>query len=1307
MEKDHRNIVRFPNRKDSALSKLVSRLERCINDSGPWRNNVWRLRPEEKTRLLHDWLGTRAAPEEDLLFFSEKSMPGTCDWIKSDPEFRGWLSDASSHPKFLWYHGLPGCGKSVLASQIVQHIQHLRKPCQYFFFREEDPSNSSVVSLIKCLAVQFAAHSTQFYNHIVGLACRAESLDHVTAQMLWRKFFVDGIAKPENACESPIYWVIDGLDICSVNASNMGFEELSLSSFPLRILVLSRWTQIISTTLCQLETTVVDLDTVPAKQHALALFVETKIGRSHPLFGQILEDAQGNLQWASIVIDNLLDCYGEFSIADATREAEVTFVSLWEDVASKVFSQWRGDEPFVAKDFLTWVLYARSPLTVKQVCEALECQVPTRFNPKDIPRLCEAFVMVDKLSFIRFRHRSARTFLLDAKGHGLCPAPPSGQKMLLKVCLGTILKANADQKDVVPGDDSFLNYAITSWDYHLRASVEEVDRDTLESIEQLLTGSALVRLIQFLATLDQLSLMVSAATALHALRLSSPTALRKYNINGVLESGAVELTRIFGKFGGQLRRHPSAIYDVVPPFCPKSSYVRTQYLLRRHRHRPFWIDVRGTLPKTWDDTLARLTAPRPPSEVLCTSRCIAISSASIGGYVTIVSASTLSAIKTISHGEVIRMMRFSNSGNMLATYGYRTIKVWQIDTSLSPWIFEAPPMVQILDMAFQQDDMAILACGGDGDIWKFPLLESTKSGRIFDSLLVETDSGLLQPPDCAAFNPGTTQIAASFGGLRVSTWKISPGGLFGQTDKPEEDLGKEPQAGIRNIHWTSDSEIIILVRKNGSAWTWYPRLRVENLFIRFGVALISTSLTRPLLLSSDEQGRLEIWDTDGLSLIHSKDFGEKMRGLALCPNGKRIYVLREGSCDVWEPDRLFRLAMGDDLFTTATVDTAPSVEDWPCQPNVSSIPIGGLAVSSRSFMHCSAHSGGDLKVFDSTGNLVYALEASYTNTVTQMAWSSNETYLAVSDVSYKVRIFDIRLEDSPGNHHHPHLQQQQRRRQQHQQQENQGGQIVIAEVKLREPIDQLLFSEDDGSLLIVSEHSIRTWRFRERSEPEACSNISGPCHWSNHPLEPGSLLRISLGTIDVLDWQDLRRLYSFEIQIPDASGVFVGTVDALRSRRVIKTYPSQDHSRILIHTSPLGTSRDFDLLSIRIADLQTTPDEGPVRIKATKYPQQLLSRVRRTLGLIDGSKYGITTGISPILLAFIDQNGWICSCSEEGILREHFFLPLDWLDSDSLDLAQLGKDGTLFLPKDGAVGVITNGFRNVLSQEDHDNLQSI
>lgn len=67
------------------------------------------------------------------------------------------------------------------------------------------------------------------------------------------------------------------------------------------------------------------------------------------------------------------------------------------------------------------------------------------------------------------------------------------------------------------------------------------------------------------------------------------------------------------------------------------------------------------------------------------------------------------------------------------------------------------------------------------------------------------------------------------------------------------------------------------------------------------------------------------------------------------------------------------------------------------------------------------------------------------------------------------------------------------------------------------------------------------------------------------------------------------------------------------------------------------------------------------------------------------------------ILAFLDYEFWVCtytlSETRPGRVERHFFLPCDWLNSTSLELAVMRMDGVLLYSRNGEVALVENGLR--------------
>lgn len=188
-------------------------------------------------------LGVVVQPMDTYDSMLEQYMPGSCDWILSNEHFVSFLSDQSTQASVLHINGLPGSGKSILASFIIQHLEgRLELPTQYWYFRYDDHSKRSNRQCLLSLAVQ-ALHSVPGYsNRLRSIGKDVDSIARSDLRSLWNKLFfgiLDKIAQTETR---PVYWVIDAVDESESAHAFLGLlGNLRALRFPLRVIVLARF----------------------------------------------------------------------------------------------------------------------------------------------------------------------------------------------------------------------------------------------------------------------------------------------------------------------------------------------------------------------------------------------------------------------------------------------------------------------------------------------------------------------------------------------------------------------------------------------------------------------------------------------------------------------------------------------------------------------------------------------------------------------------------------------------------------------------------------------------------------------------------------------------------------------------------------------------------------------------------------------------------------------------------------------------------------------------------------------------------
>ncbi|SCO52714.1 uncharacterized protein FFMR_11153 [Fusarium fujikuroi] len=91
---------------------------------------------ESEARETIRWL-ERINPSSLHNIAFSKHEPLTTAWVKKSSQWKAWVSSASE-TRLIWIHGLPGAGKTVLASYVIEELEKLCEPangsvCSYYY----------------------------------------------------------------------------------------------------------------------------------------------------------------------------------------------------------------------------------------------------------------------------------------------------------------------------------------------------------------------------------------------------------------------------------------------------------------------------------------------------------------------------------------------------------------------------------------------------------------------------------------------------------------------------------------------------------------------------------------------------------------------------------------------------------------------------------------------------------------------------------------------------------------------------------------------------------------------------------------------------------------------------------------------------------------------------------------------------------------------------------------------------------------------------------------------------------------------
>ena len=189
---------------------------------------------------------------------------GTGMWLLQNERYNTWMMSGRS---FLWLHGIPGCGKTILSSIVLEDVLGFcgvdsDKAVCYFYFDFSDEAKRSPGNMVRSLITQLADQCLKPLQSLEALVTPGAQLSY------------DGLLEIlRDLCDSlpRTYVVLDALDEC--NERNELIEILEnmarWNSEHLHVLVTSRRERDIETALSDfvdqrdmisLQTDVVDED---------------------------------------------------------------------------------------------------------------------------------------------------------------------------------------------------------------------------------------------------------------------------------------------------------------------------------------------------------------------------------------------------------------------------------------------------------------------------------------------------------------------------------------------------------------------------------------------------------------------------------------------------------------------------------------------------------------------------------------------------------------------------------------------------------------------------------------------------------------------------------------------------------------------------------------------------------------------------------------------------------------------------------------------------------------------------------------
>ncbi|KAI0400767.1 hypothetical protein F4802DRAFT_583444 [Xylaria palmicola] len=397
---------------------------------------------EQHTRQLqaiHSWLKVNDTDQSvifDQISSEASRHPGACSWILAQPIMASWLSHQTNSP-FVWLRGNPGCGKSVISTQVVKFLGTKGSIVVHYFYTSSYSSSTQYGEALKSLLFQMIGYSGQMAAYVFGQYVGKKVASVVLLEQLLQ-LAVTALSD-DLGHDKPIYVVIDGLDDLNVEKqarflslmSRVSRDSLCRSnSAPCKVLVASRPTQLV--TQCLRKKAIFSLSDEKEKlTDEISRYAQRRLNAYRSRFAelylqdsdlldiahQVAKRADGMFLWARLVLDYLTHnmFFSSQEIRQAVDILPRELSEFYERILTQIIARFDARSIERLRTIFSWIAFGKRPLRRAELRSALlYCAGTTLVQdiaPSYIFDMCAPLVEEHAGSSLRFIHKSVKEHL--------------------------------------------------------------------------------------------------------------------------------------------------------------------------------------------------------------------------------------------------------------------------------------------------------------------------------------------------------------------------------------------------------------------------------------------------------------------------------------------------------------------------------------------------------------------------------------------------------------------------------------------------------------------------------------------------------------------------------------------------------------------------------------------------------------------------------------------------------------------------------------------------------------------------------
>ncbi|CAG8892264.1 unnamed protein product [Penicillium egyptiacum] len=434
-------------------------------------------------RMVFEWLSTVDAAECHHTARA-KHERGTGDWLLDSEDFGLWLTGTR---EVIWLYGIPGSGKTVHCSTVIEHVQRIckndEKPesfCIYYYFDFKDRRRQTFDGFIRSALAQICQQSTVFPQEVLNLYADKSKKGQDPNPATLVEALLTLLKRPGKK-----YIILDALDECLAQTEifDLILRIKEGSAWSANIMVTSRMERQIQTGLQYLVTRAIPLRG-PQVDHDIQTLVRHVLA-SDPLLSnrpihmkKEIEHAISSGASGMYVPENLCEPSLSPIIDDAVRRTLRCLPKTLDEIYERILCGIDEEARSIAFTALQFLVISSRPVNLDELSEmvaikpgvSILVEIDRLFDPTDVLAVCSSLVTTSRVSWVQLSHYSVRECLTSER---ICQGPasyfaikePEAHLAIAQRCLTYLL--SFDQSVIL---DNFhqSTYALPSLDEHTR-----------------------------------------------------------------------------------------------------------------------------------------------------------------------------------------------------------------------------------------------------------------------------------------------------------------------------------------------------------------------------------------------------------------------------------------------------------------------------------------------------------------------------------------------------------------------------------------------------------------------------------------------------------------------------------------------------------------------------------------------------------------------------------------------------------------------------------------------------------------------